>query len=126
MRPSWCEIDMAQLLDIIPMPGLLARSILLLVLAINHAEGQNDSTTSPPRTFTTTSASGPNIAAIVAPTVILGLLAIASAVLAWLFCVVKKRRQTEGTYHPSAEEQSGTRSVEAPDTLKLPKEERLI
>ena len=69
---------------------------------------------------------GPNIAAIVAPTVILGLLAIASAVLAWLFCVVKKRRQTEGTYHPSAEEQSGARSVEAPDTLKLPKEERLI
>jgi crumbs-like protein 3 len=62
----------------------------------------------------------------VAPTVILGLLAIASAVLVWLFCVVRKKRQTEGTYRPSAEEQTGASSVERPDTLKLPKEERLI
>lgn len=69
---------------------------------------------------------GPNIAAIVAPTVTLGVLAIVLAVLGWLFCVVKKKRQTEGTYRPSAEEQSGTRSVAAPDALKLPKEERLI
>lgn len=69
---------------------------------------------------------GPNIAAIVAPTVTLGVLAIVLAVLGWLFCVVKKKRQTEGTYRPSTEEQSGTRSVAAPDALKLPKEERLI
>lgn len=69
---------------------------------------------------------GPNIAAIVAPTVILGVLAIVLAVLAWLLCVVKKKRQTEGTYRPSAEEQSGVSSVAAPDALKLPKEERLI
>uniref|UniRef100_A0AAZ1Y1L7 Crumbs homolog 3a n=1 Tax=Oreochromis aureus TaxID=47969 RepID=A0AAZ1Y1L7_OREAU len=69
---------------------------------------------------------GPNIAAIVAPTVTLGVLAIVSAFLVWLFCVVKKKRQTEGTYRPSAEEQSGARSVAAPDALKLPKEERLI
>lgn len=67
-----------------------------------------------------------NIAAIVAPTVILGVLAIVLAVLAWLLCVVKKKRQTEGTYRPSAEEQSGASSVTAPDALKLPKEERLI
>ncbi|RXN03929.1 crumbs -like protein [Labeo rohita] len=69
---------------------------------------------------------GPNIVAIVVPTVVLGVLAILTAVLVFLFCVVKKKRQTEGTYRPSAEEQSGTRSVETPDALKLPKEERLI
>lgn len=73
-----------------------------------------------------TAGPGPNIAAIVAPTVILGVLAIGSAVLVWLLCVVKKKRQTEGTYRPSAEEQSGASSVAAPDALKLPKEERLI
>lgn len=67
-----------------------------------------------------------NIAAIVAPTVILGILVIVLAVLAWLLCVVKKKRQTEGTYRPSAEEQSGASCVAAPDALKLPKEERLI
>lgn len=61
-----------------------------------------------------------------APIVTLGVLAIVLAVLAWLFCVVKKKRQTEGTYRPSAEEQSGAKSVVAPDALKLPKEERLI
>ena len=69
---------------------------------------------------------GPNVAAIVAPVVTFAVLAIVSAVLGWLFCVVKKKRQTEGTYRPSAEEQSGARSVTAPDALKLPKEERLI
>uniref|UniRef100_A0A8K9UVU0 Crumbs homolog 3a n=1 Tax=Oncorhynchus mykiss TaxID=8022 RepID=A0A8K9UVU0_ONCMY len=52
--------------------------------------------------------------------------ALASAVLVWLFCVVRKKRQTEGTYRPSAEEQTGASSVETPDALKLPKEERLI
>lgn len=61
-----------------------------------------------------------------APIVVLGVLAIVLAVLGWLFCVVKKKRQTEGTYRPSAEEQSGARSVAVPDALKLPKEERLI
>lgn len=61
-----------------------------------------------------------------APTVTVGVLVIILAVLGWLFCVVRKKRQTEGTYMPSAEEQSGTRSVAALDALKLPKEERLI
>lgn len=69
---------------------------------------------------------GINIAAIVAPTVTLGVLAIVLAVLAWVFLVVKKKRQTEGTYRPSAEEQTGTSCTAAPDALKLPKEERLI
>uniref|UniRef100_A0A3P9N9C7 Crumbs homolog 3a n=1 Tax=Poecilia reticulata TaxID=8081 RepID=A0A3P9N9C7_POERE len=63
---------------------------------------------------------------IVAPTVTLGVLAIVLGILGYLFFVVKKKRQTEGTYRPSAEENSGPRSVAAPDALKLPKEERLI
>uniref|UniRef100_A0A3B4A178 Crumbs homolog 3b n=1 Tax=Periophthalmus magnuspinnatus TaxID=409849 RepID=A0A3B4A178_9GOBI len=68
----------------------------------------------------------PSLSAIVAPTVTLGVLAIVLGVVGWLFCVLKKKRQTEGTYRPSAEEQSGAKGVVAPDTLKLPKEERLI
>nr|XP_023677731.1 protein crumbs homolog 3 [Paramormyrops kingsleyae]XP_023677732.1 protein crumbs homolog 3 [Paramormyrops kingsleyae]XP_023677733.1 protein crumbs homolog 3 [Paramormyrops kingsleyae]XP_023677734.1 protein crumbs homolog 3 [Paramormyrops kingsleyae]XP_023677735.1 protein crumbs homolog 3 [Paramormyrops kingsleyae] len=75
---------------------------------------------------TSRSSSAPNIAAIVAPSVILGVLAIVVIVLVVFFCIIRKKRQTEGTYHPSAEEQTGTRSVQAPDALKLPKEERLI
>lgn len=68
---------------------------------------------------------GPNIVAIVVPIVVI-LVVILVAALVILFCVVKKKRQTEGTYRPSAEEHTGARSVEAPNALKLPKEERLI
>nr|XP_061805318.1 protein crumbs homolog 3-like [Nerophis lumbriciformis] len=76
--------------------------------------------------FRSHNATGPDIAAIVAPTVTLGLLAVAAAVAAWLLCVVKKKRQTEGAYRPSAEEQRGTQGMATTDVLKLPKEERLI
>ncbi|XP_051572470.1 protein crumbs homolog 3-like [Myxocyprinus asiaticus] len=103
--------------------GLLAGSILPLLLRNALA---NETTTMSSNTTTTTPSQGPNIVAIVVPTVVLGLLAILTAVLVFLFCVVKKKRQTEGTYRPSAEEQTGTSSVETPDALKLPKEERLI
>ncbi|XP_019734826.1 protein crumbs homolog 3a isoform X1 [Hippocampus comes] len=97
--------------------------LLLLVRFANHAWGNNTVS----RDFRSQNATGPNIAAIVAPTVTLGLLAIiALAVAGWLLCVVKKKRQTEGAYRPSAEEQCGTRSVATTDILKLPKEERLI
>lgn len=119
---------MAACPDVPALPGAVVGSVLLLVLSGNPAWGNsttpaNSANSTDPNT---TTSPGPNIAAIVAPTVILGVLAIVLAVLAWLFCVVKKRRQTEGTYRPSAEEQSGARSVAAPDALKLPKEERLI
>ncbi|XP_064843691.1 protein crumbs homolog 3-like isoform X2 [Oncorhynchus masou masou] len=117
-------MEMALLPDIAAWPGLLTGSVLLLVLGNNPSWVVGDNTTNSLPSNTT--APGPNIAAIVAPTVILGLLAIASAVLVWLFCVVRKKRQTEGTYRPSAEEQTGASSVETPDALKLPKEERLI
>ncbi|KAM8723988.1 protein crumbs homolog 3a isoform 2-T2 [Acanthopagrus schlegelii] len=117
---------MAACLDVLAIPGVVVGSVLLLVLSSDPVWG--NSTTLAPNTHTngTNDPNGVNIAAIVAPTVIFGVLAIVAAVLAWLFCVVKKKRQTEGTYRPSAEEQSGASSVVAPDALKLPKEERLI
>ncbi|XP_056108548.1 protein crumbs homolog 3a [Rhinichthys klamathensis goyatoka] len=100
--------------------GLLAGSFMLLLL--RNVSAQEENSTMP----STTPSPGPNIVAIVVPTVVLGLVAILTAILVFLFCVVKKKRQTEGTYRPSTEEQTGTRSVETPDALKLPKEERLI
>ncbi|KAK9535203.1 hypothetical protein VZT92_007598 [Zoarces viviparus] len=121
--PCWSRVEMAACPDVLVMPGVLVRSVLLLVLSSNPVWGNS---TTPASDTGSNNTAGPNIAAIVAPTVTLGVLAIVLAVLGWLFCVVKKRRQTEGTYRPSAEEQSGARGVAAPDALKLPKEERLI
>lgn len=115
---------MAAYPDVLPIPGLVVRSVILLLLNSNAAWANYTLPT--PETRSNNTNNGPNIAAIVAPTVTLGVLAIVLGVLAWLFCVVKKKRQTEGTYRPSAEEQSGATSVVAPDALKLPKEERLI
>ncbi|KAI1884320.1 hypothetical protein AGOR_G00225210 [Albula goreensis] len=108
--------------------GLLDLGLLLVVMGA--ASAQNNSTTSTTtssQSLLTTSASvpGPNIAAIVAPTVILGILLLAGVAVAMVLRV-KKKRQTEGTYRPSSEEQTGARSVQAPNALKLPKEERLI
>ncbi|KAK0135252.1 Protein crumbs 3 [Merluccius polli] len=121
-RPSWSRGGMAEVPDMLAMPGLLAGGVLLLVLGSNPVWGESVTIASP----TQSTPSGPDIVAIVVPIVVLGVLAIALVVLVWLLCVVKKKRQTEGTYRPSAEEQSGVRSVEMPDALKLPKEERLI
>lgn len=105
--------------------GLLA-AIFLLLLPRNVL-GQGESNTMSTNTTTTpTAPSSHHIVAIVVPTVVLGLLAILTGGLLFLFFVVRKKRQTEGTYQPSAEEQSGARSVEIPNALKLPKEERLI
>ncbi|XP_008327631.1 protein crumbs homolog 3a [Cynoglossus semilaevis] len=117
----------ATCLDVPATPGVLVRSILLLLLSTDPVWG-NSTITPYNHTDSTapTEPTGLNIAAIVAPTVTVGVLVIILAVLGWLFCVVRKKRQTEGTYMPSAEEQSGTRSVAALDALKLPKEERLI
>lgn len=126
ISPFWLrvEVQIEPIPEMIQQVGLLAGSFLLLLVRNVSAQGENSTMSS----FTTSSpeSTGPNIVAIVVPTVVLGLLAILTAVLVFLFCVVKKKRQTEGTYRPSAEEQTGARSVEAPDALKLPKEERLI
>ncbi|XP_036408113.1 protein crumbs homolog 3a isoform X2 [Megalops cyprinoides] len=109
---------------------LPAVGLLLLVMGTTTAQGENSTLPSvrveATSSSNSTSAPGPNIAAIVAPSVILGLLAVVSVVLVVLFCVIRKKRQTEGTYRPSSEEQTGARSVQPPDALKLPKEERLI
>ncbi|XP_014886512.1 protein crumbs homolog 3a isoform X1 [Poecilia latipinna] len=113
---------MAACPEVLPLPEAVVGSVLLLVLSSNPVWGNSTSTTASPNN----TIQGPNIVAIVAPTVTLGVLAIVLGVLGWLFFVVKKKRQTEGTYRPSAEESSGPRSVAAPDALKLPKEERLI
>ncbi|CAL8311929.1 unnamed protein product [Arctogadus glacialis] len=119
---------MAEVLGILARPGLLAGAVLVLVLGSNPVLGANATTTKAPARNVT----GGNedqeldILHIVLPIVVLGALAIALAVVFWLLCVVKKKRQTEGTYRPSAEEQSGSHGVEMPDALKLPKEERLI
>lgn len=115
--------EMAAGPDVPGTPGVVAGSVFLLLLSSVSVLGNSTVLSNDANSHNTT---GPNIAAIVAPTVTLGVLAIVLAVLGWLFCVVKKKRQTEGTYRPSAEEQSGTHSVVTPDALKLPKEERLI
>ncbi|XP_032444586.1 protein crumbs homolog 3a [Xiphophorus hellerii] len=112
---------MAACPEVLPLPEAVVGSVLLLVLSSNPVWGNSNATTASP-----TNNTGPNIAVIVAPTVTLGILAIVLGVLGWLFFVVKKKRQTEGTYRPSAEENSGPCSVAAPDALQLPKEERLI
>ncbi|XP_036423317.1 protein crumbs homolog 3a [Colossoma macropomum] len=105
--------------------GLAAGSALLLVLG--KASAQDPSTVpSITNTTTTPTPSGPDIVAIVVPIVVILVVLVVTGVLVFLFCVVKKKRQTEGTYRPSSEEQTGARSVEAPNALKLPKEERLI
>ncbi|KAF1379607.1 hypothetical protein PFLUV_G00177800 [Perca fluviatilis] len=121
--PCWSRVEMAVCPDVLAMPGVVVRSVLLLALSNKPVWGNNTMLESDTRSNNT---AGPNIAAIVAPTVTLGVLAIILAVLGWLLCVVKKKRQTEGTYRPSSEEQSGAHGVAVPDALKLPKEERLI
>ncbi|XP_055042175.2 protein crumbs homolog 3a isoform X1 [Misgurnus anguillicaudatus] len=106
--------------------GLLAASFLLLLPRNVLGQVTENNTMSTSTTTTTTASNSHHIVAIVVPTVVLGLLAILTGGLLFLFFVVRKKRQTEGTYQPSAEEQSGARSVEIPNALKLPKEERLI
>uniref|UniRef100_H0WXN3 Crumbs cell polarity complex component 3 n=1 Tax=Otolemur garnettii TaxID=30611 RepID=H0WXN3_OTOGA len=65
--------------------------------------------------------------AITAITVVFSILAalLLAVGLALLLRKVCEKRQTEGTYRPSSEEQVGAR-VPPPPNLKLPPEERLI
>ncbi|XP_075715290.1 protein crumbs homolog 3 isoform X2 [Rhinoderma darwinii] len=63
------------------------------------------------------------LAAIIVPSIVGGIILI--GIIAFFLVKVKEKRQTEGTYHPSSEEQAGSR-VEANAALKLPPEERLI
>ncbi|KAJ8254070.1 hypothetical protein COCON_G00206820 [Conger conger] len=108
----------------VSLAGLLTLGLVLLFVGAANGQATKENTT-PSTTSVTSNPPGPNIPAIVAPTVILGLLLLGGGAAA-VVLRVKKRRQTEGTYRPSSEEQTGTHSVQAPDALKLPKEERLI
>ncbi|CAI9573998.1 unnamed protein product, partial [Staurois parvus] len=62
-------------------------------------------------------------AAIIVPSVVGGLILI--GILIFILLKVKEKRQTEGTYRPSNEEQTGSR-IPPNSALKLPPEERLI
>ncbi|XP_056607979.1 protein crumbs homolog 3a [Triplophysa dalaica] len=128
ISPFWLRVGVQiDFSEMILQFGLLAASFLLLFP--RNALIQAVDTTMPSNTTTgniTTPSSGTDIVAIVVPIVVVGALLILVGVLLFLFCVVKKKRQTEGTYRPSTEEQTGVPSVATPDALKLPKEERLI
>ncbi|XP_044850530.1 protein crumbs homolog 3-like isoform X2 [Mauremys mutica] len=84
-------------------------------------DATNGSTTTP------TPASGltesERLAAIIVPSLVGGLLLIGLVIFGAL--KVRERRQTEGTYRPSNEEQVGARVV-TNTNLQLPPEERLI
>ncbi|KAM3924931.1 protein crumbs homolog 3 [Leptodactylus fuscus] len=89
-------------------------SVLCLVIATN------DTTTTPSPNKLTDSE---RLAAIIVPSVVGGIIVI--GIIAFFVVKVKEKRQTEGTYRPSNEEQAGSR-VETNAALKLPPEERLI
>ncbi|XP_072255542.1 protein crumbs homolog 3 [Pyxicephalus adspersus] len=91
---------------------LSAVTYLSLVLAQNDTTPSPDRLTEPER-----------LAAIIVPSVVGGLILI--GILTFIFIKVKEKRQTEGTYKPSSEEQAGSR-IPPNSALKLPPEERLI
>ncbi|XP_056425724.1 protein crumbs homolog 3 [Hyla sarda] len=96
------------------LPLFVALSGLCLALA------QNETATTPAPSRLTESE---RLAAIIVPSVVGGILLICIGV--FFLIKVKEKRQTEGTYRPSSEEQVGSR-VETNAALKLPPEERLI
>lgn len=104
-----------------PVLPLLLSAVTYLSLVL----GQNDMTAN---TTNTTPSSDrltepERLAAIIVPSVVGGLIII--GILVFFFMKVKEKRQTEGTYRPSSEEQVGSR-MPPNSALKLPPEERLI
>ncbi|XP_041064320.1 protein crumbs homolog 3-like isoform X1 [Carcharodon carcharias] len=109
--------------------GWLWITILLLKggSLLTQAENITDSTQSTNADSTPSTTLPPNkvnIAAIVAPCVIGGVIVLA-IILTFLILKLREKRQTEGNYSPSNQEQTGSR-LEMNNTLKLPPEERLI
>nr|XP_020654390.1 protein crumbs homolog 3 [Pogona vitticeps] len=88
-------------------------------------QGPPDNTTVVPTSSTSHYVlSGSELAAAIAvPCVFGGLILI--GLLVFMGLKIREKRQTEGTYRPSNEEQAGAR-VETSTNLKLPPEERLI
>ncbi|PNJ04102.1 CRB3 isoform 4 [Pongo abelii] len=119
-------------------PGLgllLALGLPFLLARWGRAWGQiltastNENSTVLPSSTSSSSSSDSNlpqgaITAIIVVFSILAalLLAVGLALLVWK---LREKRQTEGTYRPSSEEQVGARMPPTPN-LKLPPEERLI
>ncbi|XP_060108810.1 protein crumbs homolog 3 isoform X2 [Heteronotia binoei] len=87
---------------------------------VSSVLGEDNSTTASPPYHISSSELA---AAIAVPTVFCGLLLI--GLLVFMGLKIREKRQTEGTYRPSSEEQVGAR-VATNANLKLPPEERLI
>ncbi|XP_032068221.1 protein crumbs homolog 3 [Thamnophis elegans] len=106
---------------------LLTVSLQSLWLPAWGQDSSNGNSTAGPTSVLTTSSKGLSKAeldaAIAVPCVFLGLLLI--GLLVFMGLKIREKRQTEGTYRPSNEEQAGPR-MEPQTNLKLPPEERLI
>ncbi|XP_038235143.1 protein crumbs homolog 3 isoform X2 [Dermochelys coriacea] len=101
-------------------PLLLAVALQsLLQLALGQATNGSTATPTPASGLTESE----RLAAIIVPSLVGGLLIIGLVIFGAL--KVRERRQTEGTYRPSNEEQVGARVVTNAN-LQLPPEERLI
>lgn len=92
----------------------------LLQLVLSQGTSSTANSTEAPGTGLT---EPQRIAAITVPCVVGGIVLI--GILVFVIMKVREKRQTEGTYRPSSEEQVGSR-VETSNALKLPPEERLI
>uniref|UniRef100_A0A8C6RWG9 Crumbs family member 3 n=1 Tax=Nannospalax galili TaxID=1026970 RepID=A0A8C6RWG9_NANGA len=111
-------------------PGLglfLALGLPLLPACRGQTAPNSSTNTSSPEPTDPISNGGLSSEAITAIIVVFSIL-IVLLVAAGLFLLIRKlreKRQTEGTYRPSSEEQVGARAPPPPN-LKLPPEERLI
>ncbi|XP_070592916.1 protein crumbs homolog 3 [Erythrolamprus reginae] len=104
--------------------GYLALVLTVCLQSVLHpAWGQGDNSTAAPPTSSKGLSKAELEAAIAVPCVFVGLLLI--GLLVFMGLKIREKRQTEGTYQPSNEEQAGTRT-EPKTNLKLPPEERLI
>ncbi|XP_062919932.1 protein crumbs homolog 3-like isoform X1 [Mobula hypostoma] len=115
--------------QLLPCLGWLLTTILVLKegFFLTQAVNVTDSTPSrkPDNSSSTTSPpSQVNIAAIVAPCVIVGVIVLAT-ILTFLILKLREKRKTEGNYSPSNQEQTAAQ-MEMNNALKLPPEERLI
>ncbi|KAM8972519.1 protein crumbs homolog 3 [Pelodytes ibericus] len=98
--------------------GFLVVLTTLCSMSLTHADN-----TTLPATPSSKLSDSELLAAIIVPSVVGGLFIV--AILVFFFFKIREKRQTEGTYRPSNEEQAGSR-VENNGALKLPPEERLI
>ncbi|GAB1301258.1 Protein crumbs homolog 3 [Apodemus speciosus] len=92
--------------------------------SLTTLDPSTNSTTKPPGDRSNGGLSSEAIVAIAVVFSILGVVLIAVG-LFLLMRKLREKRQTEGTYRPSSEEQVGARAPPPPN-LKLPPEERLI